>query len=99
MKQLRPTSTSQLLEWEVIRESSCPYASPIVLVRKKDGSLRLCLDYRLLNSKTRFSRWFSTINLASGYNQVPLSELDQPKTAFCTPFGQFRVICMWFWLM
>lgn len=46
---------NQLLEAQVIRESSSPspYASPIVLVRKKDGNLRLCVDYRQLNSKTR----------------------------------------------
>ena len=47
------THINQLLESQVIRESSSPYASPIVLVRKKDGGLRLCVDYRLLNSKTR----------------------------------------------
>ncbi|KAI3369563.1 hypothetical protein L3Q82_024379 [Scortum barcoo] len=100
---------NQLLESQVIRESSSrsPYALPIVLVRKKDGSLRLCVDYRLLNSKTRKdafplprigesldalsgARWFSTIDLASGYNQVPLAEQDRPKTAFCTPFGLFE---------
>lgn len=98
---------NQLLESQVIRESSSPYASPIVLVRKKDGSLRLCVDYRLLNSKTRKdafplprieesldalsgARWFSTIDLASGYNQVPVAEQDRPKTAFCTPFGLFE---------
>lgn len=44
---------NQLLESKVIRESRSPYASPIVLVRKKDRSLHLCVDYRLLNSKTR----------------------------------------------
>ena len=33
-------------------ESSSPFASPIVLFRKRDGKLRLCVDYRLLNAKT-----------------------------------------------
>lgn len=97
----------QLLETQVIRESSSPFASPIVLVKKKDGSLRLCVDYRLLNSKTRKdafplprieesldalsgAHWFSTLDLAAGYNQVPVTEGDKAKTAFCTPFGLFE---------
>ena len=37
---------------EVIRRSCSPYASPIVIAHKKDGSLRLCIDYRQLNSRT-----------------------------------------------
>ena len=74
---------------------------------RKDGGLRLCVDYRLLNSKTRKdafplprieesldalsgARWFSTLDLASGYNQVPMAEQDHSKTAFCTPFGLFE---------
>ncbi|KAK3749370.1 hypothetical protein QZH41_009456, partial [Actinostola sp. cb2023] len=36
----------------VIRESKSPYASPVVLVRKRDGSLRICIDYRKINAKT-----------------------------------------------
>lgn len=44
---------NQLLAAQVIRKSSSPYASPIVLLRKKYGSLRMCVDYRQLNSKTR----------------------------------------------
>lgn len=35
-------------------------------------------------------RWFSTLDLDSGYNQVPVSEQDKPKTAFCTLFGLFE---------
>lgn len=34
--------------------------------------------------------WFSTLDLASGYNQVPVMESDHPKTTFCTPFGLFE---------
>jgi hypothetical protein len=36
------------------------------------------------------ARWFSTLDLASGYNQVPVAEADRSKTAFCTPFGLFE---------
>ena len=96
-----------LMEAQVITESCSPYASPIVLARKKDGSLRMCVDYRQLNAKTRKdafplprieesldaltgAHWFSTMDLASGYHQVPVAVGDRAKTAFCTPFGLFE---------
>ena len=41
-----------LLDREIIRPSTSPYASPVVLVRKKTGALRLCIDYRQLNTIT-----------------------------------------------
>ena len=42
-----------LLERDVIRPSTSPFAAPIVIVRKKSGDLRVCVDYRKLNLQTR----------------------------------------------
>ena len=41
-----------LLNKGIIKESHSPYAAPIVIVRKRDGTIRLCVDYRRLNTKT-----------------------------------------------
>lgn len=90
---------SRLKEQGIISESSSPWSSPVVLVKKKDGSSRLCVDYRKLNEitkddkypipsieellvKVRGSKYFSTLDLKSGYHQIPVSPEDKPKTAF-----------------
>ena len=41
-----------LLDKKIVRKSCSPYASPVVIVRKKDNSIRLYVDYRQLNAKT-----------------------------------------------
>lgn len=101
------THIQELLDQGVVKPSCSPYSSPIVVVEKKDGSIRLCVDYRQLNAKTRKDAFplprieesldaltgaslFSTLDLASGYNQVSVAERDRAKTAFCTPFGLFE---------
>ncbi len=93
----------ELLNRGVVCPSCSPYCSPVVVVFKKNGEIRLCVDYHLLNAKTRKDAYplprieefldaltgaqlFSTLNLASMYNQVPTAEKDKAKAAFCTPF-------------
>ena len=44
----------QMLDMGVIRKSDSPYSSPIVIVRKKDGSNRICIDFRRVNKLSRF---------------------------------------------
>lgn len=41
-----------MLTQGIIQYSASPYASPVVLVKKKDGSWRLCVEYRSLNKQT-----------------------------------------------
>lgn len=93
-----------LLAAGIIEESHSPYASPVVLVRKKTGELRMVVDYRRLNNLTRKdvyplprieetftlmsgSKWFTVLDLKSGYYQLDVEHADHPKTAFTTPFG------------
>jgi hypothetical protein len=48
----------ELLDLELIRPSVSPSGAPVIFVKKKDGSLRLCIDYRDLNHaivKNRYS--------------------------------------------
>ena len=70
----------EMIELGVIKPSISPYSSPIVLVPKKDGSVRFCIDFRKLNKVTEFDaepmpNMEEVINRMSGhrfYSQMDL---------------------------
>lgn len=51
-RQVVRSKIDELLQANIIRRSSSPFASPILLVKKKDGTDRMCVDYRELNDNT-----------------------------------------------
>jgi hypothetical protein len=51
-ERIQREEVNKLLKQGIIEESTSPWSSPIVLVRKKDGSIRFCIDFRKLNNIT-----------------------------------------------
>ena len=77
-----------------IRPSTSPWAASVLFAKKKDKTLRLCIDYRQL----REARVYSKIDLRTGYHQLRVREAGIPKTTFRTRYGHFKFIVMPFGL-
>ncbi|GMF40671.1 unnamed protein product [Phytophthora fragariaefolia] len=105
----------QYLELHLIRPSNSPCASPVLMIRKPDGGIRFCIDYRKLNSVTvkdcypmpliddvldvlGDAQLFSTMDIASGYWNVPMHPDSVSKTAFTCKYGLYEWLVMPFGL-
>ncbi|GMF21852.1 unnamed protein product [Phytophthora fragariaefolia] len=105
----------EYLDLGLIRPSNSPWASPVLMIRKPDGGIRFCIDYRRLNAVTvkdcypmpliddildvlGDARLFSTMDIASGYWNVPMHENSVAKTAFTCKYGLYECLVMPFGL-
>ena len=101
------TQVAKLLERGHARESTSPWGAMVLLAKKKDGGLRFCVDYRVLNNQTlknryalpladdcfdraQGARFFTKLDLHSGFWQIRLDEASAPLTAFRTRFGHYE---------
>ncbi|POM78943.1 Reverse transcriptase [Phytophthora palmivora] len=97
-----------LLSAKMISYSRSPWASPIVVIVKKNGvGIRLCIDYRLVNSLTQLMvytmplindllgdldkiLWYCSLDMASRFWVVTMTDRVRAISAFITPFGLFE---------
>jgi hypothetical protein len=95
--------------------SKSPWGAPVIIVNKKDGGVRMCVNFKGLNKLTiknkyplprmddlidRLSRakYFTKLDLRSGYHQIRIKTEDIPKTGFRTRFGHYEFLVLPFGL-
>lgn len=101
----------KLLNHGLLIPSKSPWASPVLIFKKKDGTNRVVINYRRLNSITKKdsyplpqiddtldrlggAKYFSAMDLISGYWQIDLPPSEQEKCAIITEKGLYQPTCM-----
>ncbi|KAH3765479.1 Transposon Ty3-I Gag-Pol poly [Pelomyxa schiedti] len=95
-RELEKQEVQKLLDTGVARWSKSPYSVPVVLVKKKDGSIHV-FPMPDVTSTTHLlgeNRWWSKLDAYSGYWQVKVKEEDIPKTAFSCALGHLEMVHM-----
>jgi hypothetical protein len=102
---------TEFIDKGFIRPSESSFGAPILFVKKSDGSLRFCVDYRLLNNITiknkttlplvddlfdrvQGAKYFTKIDLRTGFYQIPVAPEDIHKTAMNTRYGHFEWVVL-----
>lgn len=110
-KDIERVEIQKMLQNGIIEPSVSPWLSNLVIVNRKDGAPRICVDYRKVNEVLKKdsyplprldecldalagNKYYSSMDLCSGYWQIPIAPESREVSAFATSMGLFQFVRM-----